>query len=539
MTRDADVKRSRMKKSPKPKALRRCLGGAALLVLALLAVPLFLDEPLRGYLERKINGDLKGYAVRLQGAHLQPIGLSLTLKGLSVRQQTHPDPAVVQLPLLTASIQWRGILSGRLVAKFVLDRPKISIDLRQLASEAANKAPLKERGWQQAIEEIYPLKINSLSINDAAITYVDRDPARPLVLSHLNLQANNIRNIRLPDLVYPSSFHLDTAIFGTGRGTIDGAGNFLSQPYPGIKGKVLLEKVPVDYFSPFFARGNLSIRGGVLRASGEAEYAPKAKHAHLEELDIRGMSLDYIHAPASAPADKKRVVRLEKKAVKIGSEPGLVIRADRVSLTQCTIGMVNETPGKRYRLFLSDADFQLDNFSNRFALGPAQARLKAKFMGSGAVTASALFRPEQGGPDFDLHLRIEESRMTALNELLRAYGNFDVSAGSFSLVSELHVKNGVLTGYVKPFFKDMKVYDKKKDQGRGRLHQMYEMLVGGVSELLENRTRREVATKATVRGSLGKPETSSWQIVGQLLKNAFFKAIVPGFDAGSPGPGKR
>ena len=212
-----------------------------------------------------MNRDLKGYSVQLPGLHVQLIGLSLTLKGLTVLQQAHPDPPIVYFPVLKASIHWREILSGRLVAELRLDQPKININLQQLRNEAASKVPLKERGWQQAVEDIYPLKINTLKINDASITYIDQDPKRPLVLSHLNLQATNIRNIHLPDQVYPSSFHLDTAIFGTGHGSIDGDANFLAEPYPGIKGRLKLEKVPIDYFNTVIARSNLSIHGGVLR----------------------------------------------------------------------------------------------------------------------------------------------------------------------------------------------------------------------------------------------------------------------------------
>jgi hypothetical protein len=518
------------KKKPYATVLRCCLGVLAALLLALTGAPLFLDEPLRAFLEKKINDDLKGYSVRLPKLHLQLVGLSLTLKDLTVLQQAHPAPPLLRMPVLTASIHWRALLSGRLVAKLMLDRPIVNLNMQQLLSEAANPATLKERGWQRAVEDVSPLKINSVQVKDASVTYTDHNPGRPLVLSHLNLQATNIRNIRLPDQIYPSAFHLDTAIFGNGHGSIDGAANFLGEPYPGIKGRIKLAEVPVDYFSPIFARSNLSIRGGVLQALGEAEYAPKMKRAHLEKLTIRGMSVDYHHLPLKAGADKRRLALPAKQSRKIGDQTGLSISADQMVLTECSIGLVNETPGKKYRLFFSDTELRLNNFSNRFALGPAQARLKGKFMGSGQTTATAILRAEQAGPDFDLQVKVEDGRLTALNDLLRAYGNFDVAAGSFSLISELKVRKGALSGYVKPFFKNVKVYDRKQDKGRGVLHQMYEMLVGGAAGVLENRTRREVAAKAVIKGSLGSPETSSWQIVGQLVKNGFVRALVPGFE---------
>ena len=490
-------------------------------------------------MEKRMNGHLKGYSVRLPELHTRVLGLSLTLKGLAVSQLAHPDTPIVYFPVLKASIHWREVLSGRLVAEFMLDQPKININLQQLQSEAASKVTLKEHGWQQAVEDIYPLKINTLRINDANVTYINRDPATPLVLSHLNLQATNIRNIHLPDKSYPSSFHLDTAIFGTGHGSIDGEANFLGAPFPGLKGRVQLEKVPVDYFSSVLsARSNLSLHGGVLRAQGDAEYSPSVKTAHLKDLNIQGMNIDYIHAPSTAGVEKKRAAVVGKAAKEVSNKPGILIRADRLSLTGCTLAMVNREAGKSYRVYLADTDFHLLNFSNHFSQGPAKAQLKAKFMGSGLTTAAATFRPEKGGPDLDLYAKIEDTQLPALNDLLRAYGNFDVSAGSFSLVTELHIKNDAISGYVKPFFKGMKVYDRRKDKGKGIFHQMYEMLVGGVAKLLENRPQQAVATKADIRGMVEKPQTSTWQIIGELIKNAFFKAILPSFEKEATGAGK-
>lgn len=531
-------KTSRNSGLPRSKALRWGLGIPVVLVLVLFVASFFLDEPVRRTMEKKINRDLKGYSVRLPGLHVQLIGLSLTLKGLTVRQQAHPDPPIAQFPAIKASIHWREILSGRLVAELALDQPKLNINLLQLRSEAASEVTLKEHGWQQAVEDIYPLKINTVTIDDANITYIDQDPKRPLVLSHLNLEAKNIRNIQLPDKVYPSSFHLDTAIFGTGRGSLEGTANFLAEPYPGAKASFQLEKIPIDYFKPVIARSNLSVHGGVLRASGETEYAPKVKIAHLKNLNIQGMTIDYLHAPGTAGAEKKRAAVVGKAAREVSNQPGILIRADEISLTGCTLGMRNEEPGKSYRVFLADTDFHLMNFSNQFSQGPAQARLKAKFMGSGATAASAQFRPEKSGPDFDLYLKIEDTQLTAMNDLLRAYGNFDVAAGAFSLVTELHIKNDQISGYVKPFFRDMKVYDKRKDKEKGLFHKLYEKLIGGVAKLLENRPRQEVATKADISGLVEKPRTSTLQIIIQLIKNAFIKAILPSFEKEVSGAAK-
>jgi hypothetical protein len=50
-------------------------------------------------------------------------------------------------------------------------------------------------------------------------------------------------------------------------------------------------------------------------------------------------------------------------------------------------------------------------------------------------------------------------------------------------------------------------------------------------KILKNQPRGEVATVATISGRLDQPQFSKWQVIGHLLQNAFFKAILPGFDA--------
>jgi hypothetical protein len=118
-----------------------------------------------------------------------------------------------------------------------------------------------------------------------------------------------------------------------------------------------------------------------------------------------------------------------------------------------------------------------------------------------------------------------------MNDLLRAHGKFDVVAGRFSLYAELHAKDREISGYVKPLFQDMQVYDPSQDRDKSVVRKAYEAVVGKVSKMLENRSREEVATKVDISGRLDKPNTSIIDTIGGLVQNAFFKAILPGFDA--------
>jgi len=511
-------------------ATRRILLGVAILLLLLFVASFLVDEPLRRSIEKQMNRKLTGYSVTLPGAHFSIFDLSVTLKGLTVRQQAHPEPPVLSIPRMKTSVEWKEVLTLNLVADVLFERPSIRIDLQQLRQEARDETPVKDRGWQAALQATYPLKINLLRVADGDLTYVDPDSDRPLRVSHLHLRASNIRNIHSRDRVYPSPVHAEGAIFETGHGVLDGHADFLAEPFPGIHTLFRLEKVPLDYFRPVFSRANLTIRGGSLDTSGRIEYAPKVKFAQVDDLAIRTVRLDYIHTAATAKAEEARKDKVARAAKRATKEPGLTLRLKRFRLVDSNVGLVNRAKNPPYRVYLADTNLEITNLSNKFQDGPAQAKLRGRFQGSGTATARATFRPEKNGPDFDLHTAIQGTDMTKMNDLLRAYGKFDVVKGTFSLFTELHIKNGQINGYIKPLFKDMDVYDRRQDKDKSIFRKLYEGLVGGIAKLLENPPRDEVATVATLSGPVGDPESNTWEVVVRLIQNAFFRAILPGFD---------
>lgn len=47
--------------------------------------------------------------------------------------------------------------------------------------------------------------------------------------------------------------------------------------------------------------------------------------------------------------------------------------------------------------------------------------------------------------------------------LLEAYGHIDAKQGTFAFFSDMRVKNNRIEGYVKPFLKDVQIYDPEHD----------------------------------------------------------------------------
>lgn len=452
------------------------IGLLALLVLAIIAT-FFWDEPLRRRIEARMNARLKGYSVVLPKAHFSLFGLSVTLNDLTVRQQANPEPPVLVIPRLHAGVHWKELLSLHLVADFLFDRPRLHINRPQLEKEVKDETPVKDRGWQQALEAVYPLKINVLRIRDGDVTYIDEDPAKPLRVSHLQLRAENIRNIHSRDREYPSAVHAEGVILDKGRGVADGHANFLSEPLPGFQAAYHIENVPLDPFRPIVARSNLVIENGAVWSNGDLELAPKIQSVHVWDFTVHGVTIDYIHTAATTKKEQEQVRAVERAAKKAANTPDLVLKLDRLTLTDSEIGMINKAKDPGYRVSLKNTHMEVTNLSNHFENGPARLDLTAKFLGSGPTKATATFRPDAKGPDFDIDVAIGETDMTRMNDLLRAYGKFDVVAGKFSFYSEPHVKNRAIDGYVKPLFKDMDVYDKRQDAEKSFFRKIYESLV--------------------------------------------------------------
>jgi hypothetical protein len=502
----------------------------AALILLLIVIDIAVDGPLRTRMEQELNARLRGYQVAVGAADFHVLGFGLDLNRVVIVQTANAEPPVARLPRVSASIQWRALLSGRVVADVEFERPVVYIDRTHAQTEAADRVPATARGWQEALQALYPFKINLLRVDSGTLTYVDSERARPLELTGVHFRADNIRNIRSRARTYPSDLQLTATVFRSGRLSVVGHADFLATPHAGVQADLDLDSIPLDYFGPVAERYNIRIRNGTLSAAADAEYAPSIKSLRVRRLDLRRLHADYVHRAATAPLERQRAQRAQRAAAKVSNEPGLLLKIDSAHMSPSEVGFVNQAQTPPYRLFVAGTTLEAKNLSNQRVEGTAVVRLRGKFMGSGDLDATATFMPDKRGPNFALATRMEGADAAAMNDLLRAHGGFDVVAGVFSLYAEVSVRNGIVRGYIKPFFQNLDVYDARQDREKGMLRKIYERIVGGIAEILENRPREEVATKADIWGRVEDPDSSVLQIIAGLIRNAFFEAILPRFE---------
>jgi hypothetical protein len=508
------------------------LGGLALLMGLVYGAAWFADEPLRRYMEAEVNRRLTGYTVQIAALHVHPWIAALELRDATIVQDANPDPPVAQVSRLVTRIDWRGLLHRRVVADISFERPTVYLNLTQLRAEASETTALKDRGGQHALEALaFDLKINRLRVVEGDVTYVDQGPFKPLHVSRVNLGAENIRNIASKGQVYPSPIHLEAVVFDAGSARLDGRADFLAEPHVGVQAALRLDQVALDYFKPITNRYNLAVRNGSLSLAGNVEYAPTITRLILERVLVHGVALEYLHLPHTAEAEKARAQQTAEAAKQVASTSSMELRIDRLDVVKSTFGFTNQAAQPAYRLQLTDTTLTVEHLGNQRRDGPAVARLTGQLMGRGETRLTATLQPQAGSADMDVTAQVEDADLVRLKDLVRAYGGFEITAGEFSVYSELQMRGGAIAGYVKPLFRGVEVgTDGEAVAEKGLRQRLYEGLVGIGAKVLKNRLRGEVATVVPISGRVDRPAVGRWEAVGRLLQNAFLKPIAPGYE---------
>jgi hypothetical protein len=410
-------------------------------------------------------------------------------------------------------------------------RPNIDYVLQSTASASAATDPgaaTKAAAWQERVLELFPIDIREVSVNDGTVTYRPASKADSVQVKDLTVSLRDIRNVRSNKGDYPSRIQARARLGDEGTVEIEGRGDLLAEPTPAVEAKVRLNHLRLRDVAPIASAYNVHFRDGSLGMDGQIKHDKRTVVA-LESFLLEQPKLDYLYKPQAKERQRRQAKRAANEAAKAQRDPSFVFRVGHGKILAGEVGFINRTTKPDYRVFLADLNADMDNFSNRLEEGTGVVKLTGKFMGSGPTVVTGTFRPEKPRPDFDLAVKIIGTEATAFNNILRAYGDVDAHRGKFAFFSELTVKNNRIEGYVKPLMRDVDVYDPEKDQDKALSQKMYQAVVGGVLSLLENRPRDEVATTSDVSGPVENPEADTWQIIGKLIQNAFFKAILPGF----------
>jgi hypothetical protein len=224
-------------------------------------------------------------------------------------------------------------------------------------------------------------------------------------------------------------------------------------------------------------------------------------------------------------------VRKDSTEFKELEDDFMPLNINRFEVRNGRIQYVDETSTPKVDIQLSNADIVGHNLRNSYdsaELLPATITAKATIY-EGTMTFNAKVNPLAEDPTFDMNAELKGMNLVKVNDFFKAYANVDVHKGTFGLYTEMAAKDGRFEGYVKPLLKNLDILG-PEDKKDNPVRKLWEAIVEGVSEIFENHPKDRVATKIPLRGSVKKLDTNVWYAIGEILRNAFIRALQPSID---------
>ena len=194
-------------------------------------------------------------------------------------------------------------------------------------------------------------------------------------------------------------------------------------------------------------------------------------------------------------------------------------------------------------VYLSQVMASVDNLTNiRDENNPlvSKVRATALAMDQAKFEYNMTLDPFSYRPTFHMATRVLGLDVTKINDLALAYGKFDFKRGWFDLVVEADAKEGQLSGYAKPLFRNLKVFSLTQDLKEDNVLQFFwQALVGAVTQVFKNQRRDQFGTLIPFSADLSAATTTDvLATIANVLRNAFVRAYLPRLEPGTVDYGK-
>lgn len=273
-------------------------------------------------------------------------------------------------------------------------------------------------------------------------------------------------------------------------------------------------EVPVPFFSS--EKMDLSI-----------QWSELFHGALVGEIGLESPKLNFVVAPTEEDSQKK----VDKSWTEVVQDL-FPVRINRFEINNGEVHFRNFHSEPKVDIFLENLDITALNLTNS---GEISESLYASIDAYkpkddyGELRLHLDIDPYAKQPTFDLDGSLKDVNLVKLNDFLRVYSKVDVERGSLSLFTEMSASNGNFEGYVKPLLKDLDVLNVEKEE-ENPLKVAWEAIVGGVAELFENQPKGQLGTKIPISGRFKNPDVGVWSSIGNLLVNAFIRALTPGLE---------
>jgi hypothetical protein len=249
--------------------------------------------------------------------------------------------------------------------------------------------------------------------------------------------------------------------------------------------------------------------------------------AFVGEMEFKNAKLNFVKGPTKAQSQQSIDDSWMPAADRL-----FPLRINKVEITDGEIHYQDTNHNPPVDIYIDDLQAVATNLTNSEEISDtlyAVIEAKGLAMRHAPVEVHVETDPNARHTTFDLNASLRDLKLDELNGLVRDYGGFDFEKGSFEADTELAASHGNIRGYVKPIFKNVKIFSFKEVKKKP-LEALWEMIVGGIGKLFTNHEEHQMATRIPLEGSIDQPGTSMLTVIGGLFRNAFIQALKPGVE---------
>lgn len=253
------------------------------------------------------------------------------------------------------------------------------------------------------------------------------------------------------------------------------------------------------------------------------EWKALLKGAVVGEIKFNNPELNFIDSQNNEKDQYGENVDWTKPIKKL-----MPLTINRLEIINGNLRFINLESNPQVNLYLNKLHLHVNNISNVTAneILPSTFNLSAKSIGEGTLTIKGKANFIKEIPDLDYDFQFENVNLTALNDFLEAYAKVDAEKGIFFLYHELALQDKNLSGYVKPILNDVKIIELTGEENAENVFRFaWEALVAVLSEIFENQSRDQIATKVPISGSIENTDTHVFSAIWSVFKNAFVEAL--------------
>jgi hypothetical protein len=223
-----------------------------IVVVVLIGARIALEPILLDYANDKLD------ALPAYGGHIGDIDLSLLrggydIQGIEIVKTGAGQPVpFFKADRIAATVEWRSLLRGSLVAEGDLYRPQVNL----VQAESEQKSQLgKEVNWVDQFKELFPFRFNTVRIHDGTVTF--RAPGiqtkDALTARHIDGSVSNLTNVADSTKETFARFHFDAQVLEDGDANVDGRIDPLAQQ-PTFDVNLRVKNVQLPQVNPWLTR---------------------------------------------------------------------------------------------------------------------------------------------------------------------------------------------------------------------------------------------------------------------------------------------